>query len=367
MPQLVVHTSTAKQSPKPQSVESPASLAAIASLTKTQRSKSKSLQPCQCSVDGCGKTFSKRSNLKAHTRIHSGELPYLCQFPGCTRRFRWKSSLKPHVKVHLASGHTITSSPTATSLDAAVSVPTRGQGNLSLQVSPANAALTTLPPRTVSGERFFTTPSRVCLQDTANAKDKYPAAVRESCSCATRGPREVREGDQIYSCSSVGCGQHFVRLSHFLDRERAERNRRGPVSMARILLHDSQGPEDLKEQGEIDLSCNSVLSSSQPPFDTDKVSFTLDSPQYRSASTMKAVDGDLWKSEFNVMNPFLDCSATFEVGNNDGGTFSSCISNLPTSNGQYLGHPNSPWMRQSKGCSLSNHDFSNSTCNFWSV
>lgn len=65
----------------------------------------KSLQPCKCEVKGCGKTFSKRSNLKAHMRIHSGILPFPCFFPGCTKRFRWKSSLKPHVKMHLSCGH----------------------------------------------------------------------------------------------------------------------------------------------------------------------------------------------------------------------------------------------------------------------
>lgn len=64
----------------------------------------KSLQPCQCEVKGCGKTFSKRSNLKAHMRVHSGILPFPCFFPGCTKRFRWKSSLKPHVKMHLSCG-----------------------------------------------------------------------------------------------------------------------------------------------------------------------------------------------------------------------------------------------------------------------
>lgn len=64
----------------------------------------KSLQPCQCEVKGCGKTFSKRSNLKAHMRVHSGILPFPCFFPGCIKRFRWKSSLKPHVKMHLSCG-----------------------------------------------------------------------------------------------------------------------------------------------------------------------------------------------------------------------------------------------------------------------
>lgn len=66
--------------------------------------KIKSLQPCKCNWKGCGKIFSKRSNLKAHMRVHSEILPFPCFFPGCTKRFRWKSSFKPHVRMHLLCG-----------------------------------------------------------------------------------------------------------------------------------------------------------------------------------------------------------------------------------------------------------------------
>lgn len=77
------------------------------------KTKSKSLQPCRCTVAECGKLFSKRSNLKAHMRVHNGFLPYPCIFPWCSKRFRWKSSLKPHVRVHLADGDVLSSSALA--------------------------------------------------------------------------------------------------------------------------------------------------------------------------------------------------------------------------------------------------------------
>lgn len=74
---------------------------------KSQRPKSRSLQPCTCDVEGCGKRFSKQSNLRAHLRVHNGTLPYSCVFDGCFKRFRWKSSLRPHIRVHLACGHVL--------------------------------------------------------------------------------------------------------------------------------------------------------------------------------------------------------------------------------------------------------------------
>lgn len=45
-----------------------------------------------CTV--CGGTFSKKANLKAHERIHTGERRYGCDI--CLKRFVWKSSLNFH-------------------------------------------------------------------------------------------------------------------------------------------------------------------------------------------------------------------------------------------------------------------------------
>ena len=52
----------------------------------------------RCLVNGCGKTFKFKSEMKRHLTIHSNERPYTCSV--CEKTFKRADALGNHVKLH---------------------------------------------------------------------------------------------------------------------------------------------------------------------------------------------------------------------------------------------------------------------------
>lgn len=68
-----------------------------ARISKPRSPSRKMTQPkvFVCSSPDCGKKFSKKWNLQAHERLHTGSTPFVCRL-GCGEAYMWMSSRKGH-------------------------------------------------------------------------------------------------------------------------------------------------------------------------------------------------------------------------------------------------------------------------------
>lgn len=65
-------------------------------LSSTEKQKRSQKRKHQC--DLCGKTFIYQSNLNDHSRIHSGDKPFVCSI--CGHKFSQSGHLMVHIRTH---------------------------------------------------------------------------------------------------------------------------------------------------------------------------------------------------------------------------------------------------------------------------
>jgi hypothetical protein len=57
-------------------------------------------RPYQCSIEGCGKRFSRPDSLSTHIKTHSNVRPFHCRYKNCGKSYYHSRSLRKHERTH---------------------------------------------------------------------------------------------------------------------------------------------------------------------------------------------------------------------------------------------------------------------------